>query len=252
MTSINMDFNQTHLSPILTPTPTNFTNPGSSNSTSTHSIQEDKTFQIFIGGIDPKMDESSIISFMSKFGEVTSVALKKRHNNPALNLGHGILSTSSRALYDFLIEKRFVTIGKTRLECREYFSSDEIARIKERNAVRTVVISGFPTTIKMKEFRTMFSQAGLKYENIIMIKRHKDNSFTGMLKVILKNAKIASELYGYIQKGNVENFPACGEYELLAQKESSILQSKRDKKEHKAKTKQRAKEKREKKLQEKA
>jgi RNA recognition motif-containing protein len=55
-----------------------------------------RVYRIFIGGIDPKMTENDILKAISKIGPVSNFYMKKRHNNPKLNLGHGIIDTSSR------------------------------------------------------------------------------------------------------------------------------------------------------------
>jgi hypothetical protein len=93
------------------------------------------------------MTEDLIADAISRHGPVLSIYMKKRHNNPSLNLGHGILSTNSKILFDFLVGQRFLIVNSVRLEFREYFTSEEISNIKNEQSKRTLIIKGFPVSL---------------------------------------------------------------------------------------------------------
>lgn len=199
---------------------------------------EKRIFKVFIGGVDPKMNEEALVNCISQLGPVHSVYMKKRHNNENLNLGHAILYTFSKDLFEELLSKRFIYINQNRLECRQYFSSEKITLLKQQKAGKTLIISGFPMDMQLGDFQKLFANLHISYENLMLIMKQKNDSFTGKIRLILHSEKAAKSLYQKIQGKDYQSFPPCEKFALLVERENTLLQLKKEKRELKESKKQ--------------
>jgi hypothetical protein len=138
-------------------------------------------------------------------------------------------------VFDSLIKQRFLYLNKSRLECREYFSSERITQIKKQKAERTLIILGFPTYLDQTDINNAFKCLNCPTENIILEKKQKDDSFTGKVKVIFKEKLGCLAAINCIKQKDVSKFPLVRHCDLNFQRESQLLQAQEEKRSRKQK-----------------
>lgn len=80
-------------------------------------------------------------------------------------------------------------------------------------------------------FQNLFTDLNIQYENLMLVMKQKNDTFTGKIKVILDSEKAAKKLFSQIRFKDFQSFPPCAHFNLLVQKETTILQMKKEKRE---------------------
>jgi hypothetical protein len=69
-----------------------------------------------------------------------------------------------------------------------------------------------------------------------LVKKQKDDTFTGEVKVIFKNKNHCKKIFYYIKDKIISKFPICSRYDLQADNESNLIQASKLKRELKNKS----------------
>lgn len=115
---------------------------------------------VFVGGLKATFTENTILNFFKKYGEITSISLKKSKENQNLNKGFCVLNFKDPKIAHRVIQMKEHLIKKRLVTCRKYLKGNELKKSKAEKKNKTIYISNLPRKTTNEEITYLFQRFG--------------------------------------------------------------------------------------------